>query len=139
MLSSICSSRDIVIPLLKIRKVKMLKLQFLKASTSVAACATVFALGISLMPAPGRADNDNNGSQDEKQMIQIGLAVAKTTGINLNMAGKDPDLVGLGSYMVNVSGDCNGCHTSDPSVQYLPPGNPYLLPPPNGPWVGVKM
>ncbi len=116
----------------------MLKRQFLKVFSSVAAFATVFGLGISLMPAPGRAANDNNGAQDEKQMIQIGLMVAANTGIQLNMAGKDPDMVGLGSYMVNVASDCNGCHTADPSVQYLPAGNPYLLPPPNGPWSGVK-
>ena len=37
--------------------------------------------------------------------IQAGLAAAP---VPLNMAGKNPALVGLGSYIVNVSGDCNG-------------------------------
>jgi hypothetical protein len=115
----------------------MRKLKFLKTLTTGAAFVAVLALGISVLPSRGRADNDNNGSQDEKQMIKIGLTFAATSGIQLNMIGKDPDMVGLGSYMVNVGGDCNGCHTSDPSVQYTPPGNPYLLTPPNGPFAGV--
>jgi hypothetical protein len=46
-------------------------------------------------------------------------------GVQMNMTGKDPDLVGLGSYLVNVVADCNGCH-SDPPTSYLPSGNPYF-------------
>jgi hypothetical protein len=34
--------------------------------------------------------------------------------------------VGLGSYFVNVAGDCNGCHTSDQANPYLPGGNPFM-------------
>lgn len=49
-----------------------------------------------------RANYDNNGSQDEKQMIQTGLAVAP---VPLNMGDKDPDMVGLGDYIVKVTGD----------------------------------
>ena len=56
--------------------------------------------------------NDNNGAQDEKLAIQIGYAVAP---IPPNIAGLDPDLVGLGSYIVNVTGDCNGCHSAGPT------------------------
>src|SRR5215471_853626 len=89
----------------------MLKRNVLKTVTTVAAFAAVLTLGMSLLPSPGRADNDNNGSQDEKQMIQTGLAVAGSIGINLNPVGKDPDMVGLGSYLVNVVADCNGCHS----------------------------
>jgi hypothetical protein len=63
-------------------------------------------------------------------MIQIGLTFASTRGIKLNMKGKDPDMVGLGSYLVNVAGDCNGCHTKDPTTEYTVPGNPYFLKPP---------
>ena len=84
---------------------------------------------------PGRAHNDNNGAQDEQQMIQIGLKIAP---IQLNMAGKDSDLVGLGSYLVNAVGDCNGCHSDGPMTEFIPSGNPYLLMPPNGPFLGTK-
>lgn len=70
-------------------------------------------------------------------MIHTGLMVAATSGIQLNMVNKDRDMVGLGSYLVNVGGDCNGCHSADPSVEYTAPGNPYLLMPPHGPFGGV--
>jgi hypothetical protein len=110
----------------------------LKMFTTGTAFIAVLALGMSILPSNSKADNDNNGAQDEKQMSQIGLNVAESNGIHLNMAGKDPDVVGLGSYLVNVIGDCNGCHTSDPSVEYTVPGNPYLLKPPLGPFLGVK-
>jgi hypothetical protein len=109
----------------------MLRLKTLLGS---AAFAALLIVGMSAVLPSGRADNDNNGAQDEKQMIQTGLAVAANTGITLNMSHKDPDLVGLGSYLVNVAGDCNGCHTADPSTEYKPGGNPYLLPGPNPPF-----
>ena len=41
----------------------------------------------------------------------------------LNLQGKDPALVGLGSYIVNGQADCSGCHTSP---TYAPGGNPFL-------------
>src|ERR1700680_3538433 len=115
----------------------MVKRNLLKTATSGAAFVAVLVLGMSVVPSRGRADNDNNGAQDEKQMVEIGLMVAATSGIHLNTVGKDLDMVGLGSFLVNVSADCNGCHTADPSVEYTPQGNPYLLMPPNGPFGGI--
>jgi hypothetical protein len=107
-------------------------LDFLKAAAIFAAVVTA---GIVVVSRTGRADNnnDNNGAQDEKQMIQTGLAFASSAGIQLNMNHKDRDMVGLGSYLVNVSGDCNGCHTANPMTEYAPGGNPYLLPGANPP------
>jgi hypothetical protein len=90
-------------------------------------------LGIALMPSSGHADNAYNAVQDEQQMIQIGL---KTAPVPLNFGDRDPDLIGLGSYIVNYSADCNGCHTADPSTEFTGPGNPYLLSPPSGPYAG---
>ena len=87
----------------------MLKRKLLKTLTTGAAFAVVLVLGMSVLPSRGRAANDNNASQDEKQMIAAGLTFAATSGIHLNLAGKDRDMVGLGSYLVNVGGDCNGC------------------------------
>jgi hypothetical protein len=104
---------------------------------SGAAFVAAIALGTALLPSRGRADNDNNGAQDEKQMIEIGLQLAATGGIQLNTAGLDQNMFGLGSYLVSTH-DCNGCHTLSPPVEFTPPGNPYLLPPPNGPFLGVK-
>jgi hypothetical protein len=109
--------------------------QFLKNPAAGAAFAALVALGMLIGTSSGEAGNDNNGSQDEKQMIQIGLSTAP---VPLNMAGKDPDMVGLGSYLVNTAGDCNGCHTKDPTTEYLDKGNPYFLKPPLGPFLGTK-
>jgi hypothetical protein len=85
----------------------MSKRKLIKAVTTGAAFVAVLVTGMSVVPSRGRADdkNDNNAAQDEKQMIQTGLTVAATSGIHLNMVGKDPDMVGLGSYLVNVAGD----------------------------------
>ena len=112
--------------------------QFLKKPLAGAVFAALVATGllIGASSEAGNDNNDNNGAQDEKQMIRIGHQVAP---VQLNMAGKDPDMVGLGSYLVNVVSDCNGCHTQDPSTQYLPSGNPYLRSPPNGPFLGTKL
>jgi|SRR5579871_4989910 len=46
--------------------------------------------------------------------------------VPLNMVGKDPALVGYGSYLMNAIGDCNGCHSAGPSTEFSPGGNPYL-------------
>lgn len=63
-----------------------------------------------------------DASATESGRIQIGLQIAP---VPLDMTGKNPALVGLGSYLVNVQGDCNGCHTAPPSA-YAPGGNPFL-------------
>jgi len=104
-----------------------------RALTAGTVFAGLIAGGLLLGTKPGQAANDNNGAQDEKQMIQIGLAFASSAGIQLNMNGKDPDMVGLGSYLANVAGDCDGCHSAGPSTEYAPGGNPFLLPGANPP------
>jgi hypothetical protein len=110
------------------------KSQFFKALTAGAVFSGVIVAGLLFGSKSGQAANDNNGAQDEKQMIRIGLAFASSAGIELNMTGKDPDMVGLGSYLVNVAGDCNGCHTANPATEYAPGGNPSLLPGANPPF-----
>jgi len=63
-----------------------------------------------------------------KNLVAIGLRIAPTF---LKTEGKDRDLVGLGSFIVNAQVDCNGCHGSDPANEYVPGHNPYLLAPNN--------
>jgi hypothetical protein len=98
---------------------------FSKSLIAAAAFAALVMTGM-LIASPYAGAQDN-GSQDEKEMIRIGLAVAP---VPLNMARKDKDMVGLGSYIVNVSAGCNGCHSNGPATQFLPTGNPYLRQPP---------
>ena len=43
--------------------------------------------------------------------------------IPVSLKGKNPSLVGLGSYIVNAQADCNGCH-GNPT--FAPGGDPHL-------------
>jgi hypothetical protein len=62
-------------------------------------------------------------AESEESLSRVGL---KAAPVPLNMQGKNPELVGLGSYLVNVAGDCNGCHSSGPSTEFAAGGNPYF-------------
>lgn len=81
--------------------------------------------GMWICAPPGQAQNPAR-NEDEAKVIQ-GFLIAP---VPLNMAGKNPELVGLGSYIVNAQGDCNGCHSAGPPTQYTSNGNPYQLIPP---------
>jgi hypothetical protein len=99
---------------------------WLKKVAAAMSFSAVVIAGMLITSSRGSAKNDNNAEQDEKLKIQIGFQVNPVT---LNMAGKDHDLLGLGSYIVNVTGDCNGCHSAGPATEYL--GNPYQFAPPS--------
>ena len=71
-----------------------------------------------------------NEQESDDELAEIGLRIAPDF---LNMTGKDPKLVGLGSFIVNGQADCNGCHGSDPANEYLPTNNPYFRVPNNRP------
>jgi hypothetical protein len=90
------------------------------ALCSVLAC-TVLLVSASFMRV--RADDDRDSEQSK---IRIGFEIAP---VHLNLAGKNPALVGLGSYIVNAQGDCNGCHTAGgpPNFNYAAGHNPYFL------------
>jgi hypothetical protein len=60
------------------------------------------------------------GGKSESSKIQIGFAIAP---VPLDLKGKNPALVGLGSYIVNAAGDCAGCHSNP---QYAEGGDPHL-------------
>lgn len=78
----------------------------------------VASLAVSFTPSP-RVNAQSGGDS----RVQIGLAAAP---VHLNMAGKNPAQVGLGSYLVNIAGDCNGCHSAGPQSEYARGGNPYF-------------
>jgi hypothetical protein len=46
--------------------------------------------------------------------------------VPINMQGKDPNLVGYGSYLVNAAGSCNDCHSAGATTEYVAPGIPYF-------------
>jgi hypothetical protein len=77
--------------------------------TLLAITAVVFAGGDG-----GRHDRDGDDPR-----VRLGFRLSP---VPLKMRGRDPDLLGLGSYLVNTSG-CGECHTH-PS--FVPGGNPFL-------------
>ena len=46
--------------------------------------------------------------------VQRGIDLAP---VHLNLEGKNPQLVALGSYIVNAQGGCNDCHTCPPYAE----------------------
>jgi hypothetical protein len=94
---------------------------FVNASGTVAACLAVVLVGSFAGISRVHAD-DNNREADEAR-IRRGFEIAP---VPLNLKHKNRDLVGLGSYLVNAVGDCNGCHTTSNATQYAPGGNPYF-------------
>jgi len=68
----------------------------------------------------GISYGDGGDDQIASSQIQQGFAISPIPKAALNLAGKAPSKVGLGSYLVNGVGDCSGCHTFP---QYLRKGN----------------
>ncbi|MGV8943410.1 hypothetical protein, partial [Thermomonas sp.] len=56
----------------------------------------------------------------EHSRIRQGYAI---NPVRLNMAGKNPAKVGMGSYIVNAIGACSDCHTNP---NFAAGGNPFL-------------
>ncbi|HSP79431.1 MAG TPA: cytochrome C [Myxococcaceae bacterium] len=65
----------------------------------------------------GSDTGSNNGIDPER--VERGLAISP---VPVNLEGKDRNLVGLGSYIVNAVAACNDCHTNPP---YAAGGNPF--------------
>src|SRR6478672_2838585 len=98
---------------------------FREATLALCTAGFIAFLGFELVSTRVHV-NDNSNS--EESQITIGWRSAPPF---LNTQGKNPALVGLGSFIVNAQSDCNGCHSSDPANEYLPTNNPYFLSPPN--------
>jgi hypothetical protein len=81
-------------------------------------CTLVAAMSMRMYGGQGPAGAATNAAEATK--IQIGYAIAP---VPLDLQGKNPALVGLGSYIVNAQGDCAGCHSNP---QYAPGGDPHL-------------
>ena len=95
---------------------------FTKTTGAGVALALIVLMGMLISSPRGRAQ----GESDDASRIRQGFAI---TPVPLNLTGKNRDLVGLGSYLVNAVGDCDGCHTSGgpPNFNYLAGNNPYFL------------
>jgi hypothetical protein len=81
-------------------------------------CGVLLAVAFNLVPI--LRGQGNNGDSE----VQKGFLVAAELGIPLNLSGKNPSLVGRGSYLVNGPSECLGCHIVQPP--YLSGNNPHL-------------
>jgi len=84
-----------------------------RVTLALAAISTLFLLGF---VCQSRGDKERD---PEQARIQRGFEIAP---VALNLGGKDRNLIGLGSYIVNTSG-CIDCHTWP---NWAPGGNPFL-------------
>lgn len=93
---------------------------FTRGARLAAALGLAVLVGMVVASPLGQAQ-----SSDESFRVQQGFAIAP---VPLKLTGLDQTLVGLGSYLVNAIGDCNGCHTSGgpPNFNYAAGGNPYF-------------
>jgi hypothetical protein len=98
----------------------MLLQRIVKATVVVSAAGIIALLVMDSHVTKVRADP----SDSDENLAAIGISIAPSF---INMSGKDPILVGLGSFIVNAQADCNGCHGSDPANEFLPTNNPYWL------------
>jgi hypothetical protein len=81
--------------------------------------AIVFAWMLTSSPRVQANDDGDHQSRSDSRVEQ-GFNIAP---VKLNLAGKNPRLVGLGSYIVNAQSACNDCHTW-PS--YAAGGDPFM-------------
>src|SRR5688500_20274655 len=82
-------------------------------------CGVLLAVAFNRAPAL-QGQGDNGGDSE----VRKGFLSAAQLGIPLNLTGKNPSLVGRGSYLVNGASECLGCHIVLPT--YPAGGNPHL-------------
>ena len=92
---------------------------WLRAAATAAVFAGILFAGLVISSTRLRAHDQD----DEDSEVRIGFEIAP---VHLNLAGKNRELVGLGSYIVNAQADCNGCHSAGPATEFAPGGNPYF-------------
>jgi hypothetical protein len=85
----------------------------------------VVLIAVALAALSIKTPKAHANDDDDDSRIQIGFKIAP---VPLNLEGRDRAKVGLGSYLVNAIGDCNGCHTAGgpPNFNYAAGGNPYF-------------
>jgi hypothetical protein len=94
--------------------------QRLKALGVTMACTGLAMAGMLFSSPRGKAEDNGDNSESR---IEKGLEIAP---VPLNLSGKDRELVGLGSYIVNAVADCDGCHSAGPPTEFARGGNPYF-------------
>ena len=100
----------------------MTESKFFKTTGVIAAFVAMVFMGMVAGSRRVKAQDDDGSSREEAR-VQRGFEIAP---VPLNLVGKNRSLVGLGSYIVNAQGDCNGCHSAGPPTEFAKGGNPYF-------------
>jgi len=87
------------------------------------AALTVVIASVALSSSSRVQANEDDERNSEEAIVRKGFEIAP---VPLNLGHRDRELVGLGSYLVNAVGDCNGCHGAGPPTEFAQGGNPYF-------------
>jgi hypothetical protein len=99
----------------------MVSNQVAKPLGAVTAIIAIALAGMLVRSPRVQAQDDDDDCDSNDPRIEQGFDI---TPVKLDLDGKNRKLVGLGSYIVNAQGDCNGCHTNP---EFASGGNPYFL------------
>ena len=80
----------------------------------------VNATGVGPVTTIARAQSSTRDADGGDSRVQQGFAI---NPVELNLAGKNRALVGVGSYIVNGAAQCDGCHNPGPGNNSWLPGN----------------
>ena len=94
----------------------------MKRSVMIAALFSGLVLSAVLLSSR-RGQTYDSQSENSESKVQRGFDIAP---VQLNLDGKNPSLVGLGSYLVNGPGGCNDCHTCPSYVGHSAADNPFV-------------
>ena len=95
--------------------------QVAKPLGAITAIVAIALAGMLVRSPRAQAQDDDDDRDSNDPRIEQGFDI---TPVHLDLDGKNRKLVGLGSYIVNAQGDCNGCHTNP---EFANGGNPYFL------------
>lgn len=92
----------------------------LMMATLLTGVGLALVLTIASVPPQTATAETGDFSPQEQQEINKGFAISP---VPLNIGGRNRNLIGLGSYIVNAQAGCNDCHTNPP---YTPGRDPFL-------------
>ena len=81
----------------------------MKPIRSIALAGAAMLVSLALAPIARADDEHRDGDGYRDSLVRRGFQI-NPTGVYLNLHGKNRELVGLGSYIVNTTG-CADCHT----------------------------
>lgn len=92
------------------------------------------AVGSAALLAGAASAQETDNETINPSLVQQGFAISPIPQSQLSLQGKNRALVGYGSYIVNATGDCTGCHTFP---RFYNKGGPGSNPAAGDPYLGT--